>query len=371
MTFTPATATGTASPLPGPPFQVESPTVTLILPRASLKDFLTETGIRFLDNLSSLTRRETTGRPRESELITEDRQLYVDCGLSLESDALDEACGVLAGQIEAIREELSRQEEQFNHSPPLAFLQYRDPQERSTVIGKLKTFKSIARLFAKQAWYEWRRPVHARLNQALASNVQVLLERVGALTPLDAELDRLLAQLEPAVLELSQAVALLEERAKRFTTEDVEQVARMESLAAEQQTSLSRLDSEMDSLVRREQELRTAIDAALHRRQELHASVANLQQDLEAVPECSPLILDELRSGLSLLQGATGWRISRIASDGSHKIVLCHQRSAVSTSFIIRSGGGGDDGATVDEVTFDISAVVSRGHAGGPRVWCW
>lgn len=56
---------------------------------ASLKDFLQETGIRFLENLSSLARRETTGRPRDSDVMSASRQLFIGAGLMVESETME------------------------------------------------------------------------------------------------------------------------------------------------------------------------------------------------------------------------------------------------------------------------------------------
>lgn len=50
-------------------------------PVASLSEFLNETGIRFLENISSLKRRETTGRPRDSDVVAPAKQAFIATAL--------------------------------------------------------------------------------------------------------------------------------------------------------------------------------------------------------------------------------------------------------------------------------------------------
>jgi len=51
-------------------------------PAIALTDFLNETGIRFLENISSLKRRETTGRPRDSDIVAPARQAFLAAALA-------------------------------------------------------------------------------------------------------------------------------------------------------------------------------------------------------------------------------------------------------------------------------------------------
>jgi len=67
----------------------ESPTVSNLIPRACLRDFLNDTGVRFLDSLSSLTRRETTGRPRDSDIVTPAKQVFIATALVPACDAYE------------------------------------------------------------------------------------------------------------------------------------------------------------------------------------------------------------------------------------------------------------------------------------------
>lgn len=338
------------------PTPSESPTVTTLLPRASLKDFLHETGVRFLDNLSSLARRETSGRPRESELISAGKQLYVDCGLSLECDALDGACQQLSEMIAQVKGELARHEEQFNHSPPLAFLEYhREKQERANVTNKLRTLKSIARLYAKQAWYQWRHSVHAALNEKLQDNAVFIGKRVAQLCTMNNQLDQIIATLDPMVVRVTDEAESARERHRSMQNDDLEQAAQMEELVGSQNARLLSMDSEMASLVRREEELRVAIEATLRRRKELQQHVAALHQEIEAIPESSPVVLAELQSLLALQQATVGWSVTRAS-----RTELCLQftRTGLGASFKLAPADSGKTKAV--SVDFDTCSVVQE-----------
>lgn len=371
-----------------PPSQAESPTVTILLPRASLKDFLNETGVRFLDNLSSLNRRETSGRPRESELVSPGRQLFVDGGLSLESDALDEGCQRLAAMIGELRTELGRAEEQFNHSPPLPYLEYqRDVTERPAVISKLKTLKSIARLYAKQAWYGWRTSLHEALNARLAENVQLAEERARLLVSFHEQLDGIIRDLEPSLVRLCDETATVRERVEwaQGGSDDLEHAKQLEQLAAFQQHKLTTIEEEMAGLMAREQQLRAAVELALAKRAELSHVLRSLREQVEASPETSPLLLDEQRSGLKLLQGTVGWRLCRmhphelslmfvrgavgvtLGLDTNAKVTAASKESAISAG-ASASANAVSTKATVISLAFDVASTKSRLLKYAPRL---
>lgn len=68
---------------------VSSP-MSMPQPSASLSDFLNETGIRFLENISSLKRRETTGRPRDSDVVSPAKQAFIATALVPQLDFYDQ-----------------------------------------------------------------------------------------------------------------------------------------------------------------------------------------------------------------------------------------------------------------------------------------
>ena len=320
------------------------------MPRASLKDFLNETGVKFMDTMANLNRRETIGRSRDSEIVTAARQLYTDVSLTIEADALDATCAKLVKMVTAVKEDLAKQEEQFNHSPPLAFLEHRDPQLRTEVIGKLKSLKSIARLLAMKSWYELRTIHHETLNENLFPNASFAEQQALFLTNLNEQLDEMIAVLEPALISLSDEVATVRERVQQMQTDDAEQVQQLEKLSAFQQAKLISMDEEMATLNLHEQELRGRIEAALAKQKSNMQALNNLRQQLDAVPDSSPMLLDELRSTIDLLSGVSGWKLLRCSNS---ELQLLFVRGNLGITLYIDHG-------IVSSVNFNLLTSKSR-----------
>lgn len=295
------------------------------IPRALLKEFLQETGIRFLDNLSSMARRETTGRPRESESTSETKQLFVDIGLSIEGDALDDASVQLSSMINSLKEDLLKREEQFNHSPPLAYIEYHGHQvnDRAQIINKLKTLKSVSRLLTKQAWYVWRQKVHSDLNYKLESNYHLLQGQTESLVALADQFDMQTIAFEPLVNKVTEDVQSLCERVRLIQSGEYEQSVQLEHLLTEQSKKIEIVDQEMNLLVKKEQELRAAIESIIQERQALQQKVASMREEIDAIPSSSLDILDEVKSNFALMQGVVGWRVVNISAD---RVCLAYPR---------------------------------------------
>ncbi len=69
---------------PLPPYSTTTSSIPASSPAhqiVSLPEFLNETGIRFLENISSLKRRETTGRPRDSDIVAPSKQAFIASAL--------------------------------------------------------------------------------------------------------------------------------------------------------------------------------------------------------------------------------------------------------------------------------------------------
>lgn len=387
-------STSAVTPFMGPPSSsaTESPTVTLILPRASLKDFLLETGLSFIESFSSTSRRDTAGRFREREslgmkgndtdgdgnLTLLAKALHAEGGLAIEADTLDEACHQVTAMIETLKREFSKQEEQFNHSPPLPFLEYREPTERLTIISKMKTLKSLARLFAKKAWYEWRTSLHEQLNERLGKNAQMLGGWAQGLNQVNSQLDGYLRNVETVVTTITDEVATLRERLEFLTGAEMDQVRRMESQLKLQQERLGSLDEEIATLGQREAELRDQIELVLRERSEWQARHAQLKQQVETMPDATPWTLDELKASVKLMQGITGWKIVKVSGGTSMammtksngaitvgELVLLHFRSGVSVGFTLGMEDNGEVGKLegkmrVQSMAFDVSSAKSR-----------
>lgn len=105
------------------PLQQEPTTYSSILQenslKANLKQFLMDSGIRFLDNItSSTTRRETLSRSRESGEYSAKKLLLHGCISMPECELFEQSCEVLEARISDIRSELQLLEAKFEMNPP-------------------------------------------------------------------------------------------------------------------------------------------------------------------------------------------------------------------------------------------------------------
>ena len=324
----------------------ESPTVTLILPRASLKDFLNETGVRFLDNLSSLTRRETTGRPRDSDIMTLARQAFIASTLVPESDVYDTACEDLVALITQAKEQVAQQESHFNHSPPLAFLQWhRETERREAVVVRMKTLKSVGRLMAKHSWYQWRLGIHAPLNSVLESNLERLRAENVLVLDTKAVVDQAIAAVAPQLKVLTNELHRHHMQQVQRQRGDYEQSKSLSLLLAEQHASVAACDAALVELAEQERQLRAAIDAAVAEKSSLQARIAAARSACSTAPECTLDLVQELKSAVALHQAVTAWHIES-ATDS--RLTLRYLRGDLAIVFL-RADAALWDGAVVSE----------------------
>lgn len=282
---------------------------------ASLNDFLSETGIRFLENISSLKRRETTGRPRESDIVAPSKQAHLAAALLPQVDFYEEASKDLVASIMDIKEVLAKQEGQFSCQPPMAYLQYqRDIAGRPHLLGRLKTLKSVSRMLSKHSWHQWRLGRQTGLVERLAANLSTLQACWTPLNEANDQLDLLIGQvLEPRFKELHAELAALEHL--QAFPDEVEQARQMEQTVATQEAAIGEMDAELAALEAQEARLREALSLTASQKAALQSSIDSSRVALEAAPEVTELVLDELRSQVALGKAVSAWEFLQIRPD--------------------------------------------------------
>lgn len=211
---------------------------------------------------------------------------------------------------------LSQQENQFGIQPPLAFLQYQrgDPATRQLILAKLKTLKSVARLFSKQQWHQWRLQRQNTLNKAMEGNLEALLKAWDPLQSANSQLDSLISgQLEPQYRELHAELTALEHL--RAFPDEIEQARQMEETVAVQSAQLNEMDSELAELERQEAALHRAISEASVQKDQLSAKIEASKQALASTPKVTELLLNEMRSLLALRKAVCGWEFVHVRPD--------------------------------------------------------
>lgn len=288
---------------------------------ANLKDFLNETGVRFLDNLSNMGRRETVGRPRDSNILTSSRRLYVRNVLIPETLAVEKACGECVRTIEAQRQFLIEEEGKFNHHPPLAYREFikhsgEDGPERSLILQKLKTLKSVARLFARQSWYEWRKGFESNFRGELENVLNSLKNEYSAH---EIELKKLSSanheQVEPKSIELQAELNHLKGRYESLSRSDWEEASKLHEIVLKKREETKNLDSKLSETLEQETVLRQSIENVLEQRRLLQDRLVNLKHSCAQFEDCTELALTELKSTFALQEALNGWRLVQLKED--------------------------------------------------------
>lgn len=288
---------------------------------ADLKEFLNETGVRFLDNLSNMGRRETVGKPRDSTIITPSRRMYVRNVLIPETLAVEKACGECVRTIEAQRQFLIEEEGKFNHHPPLAYREFMknnsgDTPERSLILQKLKTLKSVARLFARQSWYEWRKGFEINFQGELEKVLNSLkIEYVS----LEIELKKLSStnqeHVEPKLIELQGELNHLKSRYESLSRSDWEEASKLHDIVMQKRQENAALEETLSHTLEEESSLRQSIENVLEQRRNLQDRLVSLKHSCAQFEDCTELALTELKSTFALQEALNGWKMVQLKED--------------------------------------------------------
>ena len=322
---------------------------------ASLKEFLNETGVRFLDNLSNMGRRETVGKPRDSTIITPARRMYVRNVLVPETLAVEKACDECVRTIGAQRQFLIEEEGKFNHHPPLAYREFMkstsESPERLSILQKLKTLKSVARLFARQSWYEWRRGFETNfrgeLERVLAS---LKIEYLG----LENERTKLqkanFEQVEPKAAELSTELSHLKARYESLSRSDWEQASQLHEIVLIEREKAKELDEELSSTLAQEASLRQSIENVLEERRQIQDRLAALKHSCAQFEDCTELALTELKSTFALQEALNGWRLIQLREDS---LALEYTRGTPASPIQVRMNWASPSDLTVSSLLIE------------------
>jgi hypothetical protein len=328
------------------------------LKKADLKEFLNECGVRFLDNLTSLNRRETNSRPRDSSIsAVPGRSLTVMSTSVPEGEIVEKASEVLTQKILGAKDQLEKLENQFNISPPQFYPSAcKNNIEQSSL--RLKILKSVSRLVSKQEWYQWRRlTIESVINNAIEKNLTSLLETEQKL---DFCLNQFSStsiisdqQLEVLEKELSNTVNNLKERIQ--TTKDSKEQERAQFLTGELADATSILrqtTNELESLTFQENSLKLAIGQYQEEKRKKQSGIETCKKYLTETLDVNEASLQELKSQLAMQSALVRWKWVTIRPD---ELVLEWQKTGpVRVRFELCSPGA------VKAVQINSASAVSR-----------
>lgn len=275
-----------------------------------LKEFLASSGIRFMDSLTSLGRRETTGRPRDSDTITPAKHRYLLAAGVPERLAVDERCAEMVQRIVGVKAEIGELEGRIGHfADSLPAFTSMDQEE---VKARMKTCKSVARLLARLQWYEWRAGVEAPLLQTLRHNLSQLAGCHAQALQREVDIDAVgvpLVRLRDA-LSARLSVCQAEERER----EAVDWTA-VNGMNVELQKCLEEqaaYDRELEQLAVEEEQLRAKLAGAQEEKRRLKGRLEQIDEQLTLLEDSSDMALREVKSRLALMNAVHSWQIKSI-----------------------------------------------------------
>lgn len=330
---------------------------------ASLREFLNETGVRFLDNLSNMGRRETVGKPRDSTIITPARRMYVRNVLVPETLAVEKACDECVRTIGAQRQFLNEEEGKFNHHPPLAQREFMkstsESLERLSILQKLKTLKSVARLFARQSWYEWRRGFETNFQGELERVFASLKIEYGALETERTKLQKVNSeQIEPKVAELGNELSHLKARYESLSRSDWEEASHLHEVVMIEREKAIQLEGELSNTLAQEASLRQNIENVLEQRRQVQDRLAALKHSCAQFEDCTELALTELKSTFALQEALNGWRLIQLREDS---LAMEYTRGTPTSPIQVRMNWSSPSDLTVSSILIesDSSALAT------------
>ena len=328
------------------------------LKKADLKEFLNECGVRFLDNLSSLNRRETNSRPRDSSIsAVPGRSLTVMSTSVPEGEIVEKASEVLTQKILGAKDQLEKLENQFNISPPQFFPSTnKNNVEQSSL--RLKILKSVSRLISKQEWYQWRRlTIESITNNAIEKNLASLLDieqRLDAcISQFSSSSKNPEDQLEVLEKELANRVSNLKERIQTSTdSKEQERAQNLSRELADATSILRQKTNELDNLTFQESSLKLAIGQFQEEKRKKQTGIEACKRYLSETQDVNEASLQELKSQLAMQNALVRWKWVTIKPD---ELVLEWQKTGpVRVRFEICSPGA------VKAVQINSSSAISR-----------
>lgn len=330
----------------------ESPTVSLILPRASLQDFLVETGLRFMDNFSSLERRMTQNIPRDLEPLTSSQKAYYASALLPTVDILESGCNDLIGIIGQMQQLNLKLENQFNHHPPLPCIQYsrlrdsslsknslsstsvstvpvqsasssiysaQDIEEgKSQIISRMRGIKNASRIEAKSQWYQWREGIQTPLNDTLQANISSIENEHAHVLDQHSKTREILEILEPELAIQTKYLEKLLLIDKMSKNGELESFLKMKSDLYCQRRQLEELDAELALLSDQSIKLKESIEAAQRDKASILALIDSNGKSIQTLKvEPTDDVILEIKSQVSLHESVCGWKLDHYSSDGS------------------------------------------------------
>ncbi|KAH9385663.1 uncharacterized protein NEMAJ01_0559 [Nematocida major] len=266
-----------------------------------IREILAETGIRFLDNLSLGSRRETLSKIRNK--VEEGSLIYYREFLHRRIEMQNALSARLSGEIEKTREETEAVEREVDCTG-LASI------DRNTLLSKLRQMKSDARKEGKSHWHRKRLEMESEF---LAESVKLL----GAYEKEKSDLQKRVEKAKKDALKVDLQGLEQKERAMREMLASVgtlshEEVSRFVQEVEEEKKVEESLSARMKELAAQLEEAREKEGAVSGAIEGERAEIEMLQDSLQAA-EVQKDDLEQIKSAVQRMEIILGVRIVEIS----------------------------------------------------------
>ncbi|OIR58277.1 MAG: Spc7-domain-containing protein [Amphiamblys sp. WSBS2006] len=302
-----------------------SPCIEESVPEGSLKDFLDEIGVRFLDGLAIFTRRDTLLFERMGEEQTPQERLRMATVAATEQSVFAEGCSEILKRISATRAVVADLEGEFNFNAPQISKRYRSSGEtaREEIRASLKSLKIAARTEARKVWYVWRRTFHCQLYQ---EKFAALLGWAGQCLGQINEKAKDIETCEEHTTRLhDETKAELRERRRRieaYHTMDWSRYRELESAVERQKKQIAELEKQVAEKENKKTEAENTFLRLEQKAEGLEEAVKELAENSKHSPEPLGELVEKYNRNYNLLVDLCGWRIVSLKKNKISVLVL-------------------------------------------------
>ncbi|KAI8053894.1 Spc7 kinetochore protein-domain-containing protein [Syncephalis plumigaleata] len=296
------------------------------LTKISMRDFLSLSGVNFMDNLTTTNRRltlmpdvinaKTTPSDRVISLITETplAELY------------EFYCDEFQTFIKDTKSSNVKIEAHLSANNPPIVKQYMisSPEGRATLERQFKINKSYAKAQTMNMLYTWRGELLHPVVLTLQSHLENLNHDEKALGDIQRQLKPILPDIKQRHNEVREKLEKARARKQELEKCDADQIAQLKEAIDEQNSQLSSFRANLAKIETEKQTLSTKLEAVRQKIQSTRQSIATAKAICSASRHATKQDLEEVQAHYELVSNAFGCQLVKM--DTTAMIINYHDR---------------------------------------------
>lgn len=294
-----------------------SPCVEETLPEITLKEFLSLIGIRFLDGLTSFTRRDTLLFDKKPDEVLDNAEIvYKGLICTEEHSIYEKGCSEIIEMINESKRKVSCLEKEFGFNRPAVYKQFScgDETKKDEIIIKLKALKSASRIKAKNNWYDWRM-THCSALQICFDSLSCLIDKeTEELNQKIPSIDECEKEFDKVLLQTKNELFSLKEKEEAYHTMDWTRFRELEVLIEKQKLEVEKYEKIIEQSKKEANVVDFMVKEEEEREKKLEMELEECYEICKAYEETSSSIIEKLGLGYSILELVCGWRLTKLTN---------------------------------------------------------